>query len=95
MEQLMEKGEVSRLVERSTQTVDAWAEKGLLPIAAVTGRGLKLFKRADVEAFLAAREAPRAPWHRRLKTKRLLAAVEASADLKSECRLPDEARSTD
>ena len=51
MEQLLETGSVSRRLDLSSEYVRVLADRGVLPIAAITVSGRRLFKAADVEAL--------------------------------------------
>lgn len=49
----IETGEVAHLINRSPARVLQLANAGVLPIAARTTRGLRLFRREDVELYIA------------------------------------------
>ncbi len=51
-EQLLEVGHVAQMAGCSLSLVRWYADQGRLPMAAITPRGTRLFRRADVEAFL-------------------------------------------
>jgi hypothetical protein len=51
-EELLEAGDVAKLAARSRSWVLDSADAGRLPLAAVTPRGVRLFRRVDVDAFL-------------------------------------------
>ena len=57
MLEFIETGDVARIIERSPARVVQLSDAGLLPIAARTERGVRLFRREDIERFLAARVA--------------------------------------
>jgi DNA-binding transcriptional MerR regulator len=63
MERLLESGDVAKLAGVGPDAVRLWANNGALPAAAITLRGGRLFREADVERFLAARAERQA--HRR------------------------------
>jgi DNA-binding transcriptional MerR regulator len=57
MDVLYEVHDVVKLSGSSAKAVRDWTSKGLLPLTAITPRGLRLYKRADVDVFLARRAA--------------------------------------
>jgi len=56
---LLQTGEVARWLNVSPTTIHQWVRSGQL-VALKTGRNVLLFRREDVERFVAAREARRA-----------------------------------
>lgn len=48
-EDLMTTGDIAALLGVDRTLVHQWAKAGRLPIAATTGTGIRLFRRADVE----------------------------------------------
>ena len=59
MAEYIETGDVARLIKRSPARVLQLADAGVLPIAARTEGGRRLFRREDIERFIAARVAPK------------------------------------
>lgn len=57
MVEFIETGDVARLIERSPARVLQLAVAGVLPIAARTAGGRRLFRREDIERYIAARVA--------------------------------------
>lgn len=55
---LLTSGDVARLAAVAVETVRRWENDGKLA-AARTASGIRLFRRGDVDAFLAQREADR------------------------------------
>jgi len=53
---LLETGDVAKAAGRTPALVRYWARTGLLPIAAQTPRGLRLFHAADVRRLIDRRE---------------------------------------
>lgn len=57
MDTLLQPADVARACGVVPATVRYWALNGILPVAAVTRSGLRLFRAEDVEAVRQAREA--------------------------------------
>ncbi len=60
MQVLLGSGEAARLLGVSREHVVRLADRGVLPVAILTARGLRLFERREVVRFGKAREAQRA-----------------------------------
>jgi excisionase family DNA binding protein len=59
-DELLMAQDVARMADVSADTVRAWADKGVLPVAK-TPSGVRFFRRRDVDAFLAKRRAEATP----------------------------------
>jgi DNA-binding transcriptional MerR regulator len=57
MDELMETAEAGRVLKRTPATVRLLAKQGKLRVAALTGRGQRLYRREDVERLAKARRA--------------------------------------
>lgn len=49
-------GDVARIIDRSAATVKRAADLGHLPVAGRTPRGVRIFRREDVDEYLRRRE---------------------------------------
>jgi DNA-binding transcriptional MerR regulator len=58
MRELLSVSQVALRVGRSAATVRLWALRGVLPVAAKTPSGQRLFDPGSVERFLTARAVP-------------------------------------
>ena len=56
MNDLLQTADVAVMAERTPDTIRQAVREGHLVAALTTSRGIRLFRRADVEAYLAARD---------------------------------------
>lgn len=55
---LLETADVARILEKTPAAVRARVRRGLIPVAVVTPRGARLFRRSDIDAIKRTQPSP-------------------------------------